>query len=63
MKHVMKKVVILGALSLFIGSGAAYACDGMKGHGDGQTHANKDKTKDGKARDGKKDNAGDTTKS
>jgi hypothetical protein len=43
----MKKLIVLGALSLFaLSSAAAYACDGMKGqHGDTQTQASKTKAK------------------
>ena len=57
----MKKLIVLGALSLFAFSSAAYACDGMKGQqGDTQSQASKDKTKSGKA---KKEPSGETTKS
>jgi hypothetical protein len=55
----MKKLIAAAALSLFVVSSAAYACDGMK-QTDTQTQANKGKTKDGKA---KKESGAETTKS
>jgi hypothetical protein len=61
----MKKLIILGALSVFsFSAAAAVACDGMKDHQGSDTQAAKDKpvAKDGKA---KKEKAppGEATKS
>jgi hypothetical protein len=62
----MKKLIVLGALSLFglSFSGAARACDGMKGqHGDTQTQASKSKTTKGKSKKDDGGEGGETTKS
>jgi hypothetical protein len=63
----MKKLMVLGAVSLFAlsFSGAARACDGMKGqHGDTQTQASKTKAaKQGKSKKDDGGEGGETTKS
>jgi hypothetical protein len=63
----MKKLIVLGALSLFglSFSGAAHACDGMRAqHGDTQAQASKTKaTKHGKSKKDDGGEGGETTKS